>query len=199
MSTRKRARRSYHHGDLAPALLAAAGELLEKQGITSLSVREVAKRAGVSHTAPYRHFPDREALLAALAAQGFGRLGEALREAARLGSREMGAAYVRFALARPQLYRLMFGGLLRIEAHAELRQRAAQTYEGLVQAFAGLGAERRVEAAAAAWSLVHGLASLLLAGHFPRAALEGRGADSFVRAVLGAVRFAVGPAAQRSA
>ena len=59
---------TYHHGDLRTAVLAAAGELIENEGLDSLSVREAARRAGVSHNAPYRHFPDRDALLAALAA-----------------------------------------------------------------------------------------------------------------------------------
>src|SRR2546428_5567598 len=67
---------TYHHGNLRTALLRAAGERLEKQGITALSLREAARRVGVSHNAPYRHFADREALLAALAAQGFEMLGQ---------------------------------------------------------------------------------------------------------------------------
>src|SRR2546422_330429 len=65
---------TYHHGDLPAALLRAAGKTLERRGIAALSLREAARRAGVSHNAPYRHFPDREALLAALAAEGFAHL-----------------------------------------------------------------------------------------------------------------------------
>ena len=61
---------TYHHGDLRAALLQAAGEILEKEGLEALSLREAARRAGVSHNAPYRHFPDRDSLLAALVAQG---------------------------------------------------------------------------------------------------------------------------------
>lgn len=199
MSTRNTRKRSYHHGDLRQALVQAAGELLEKHGLAALSLREAARRAGVSHNAPYRHFPDREALLAAVAAQGYARLGETLRDAARRGERDMGEAYVRFALARPHLYRLMFGGMLQIADHPELRQHALRAYEGLTDAFSAVGGERRAEVAAAAWSLVHGLASLLLADHFPRAASEGRSTESFVRAVLGSIRFAVGRAPQSSA
>src|SRR5437660_1182862 len=90
---------TYHHGDLPAALLRAAGRTLEKQGIGALSLRATARRAGVSHNAPYRHFPDREALLAALAAEGFAMLGEQLRGKP---AREMGEAYVRFALQQPQ-------------------------------------------------------------------------------------------------
>jgi AcrR family transcriptional regulator len=164
---------TYHHGDLRAAVLAAAGKLLEKEGLGSLSLREAARRAGVSHNAPYRHFPDRAALLAALAAEGFALLGAALEN--RSG-RELGEAYVRFALAHPQRFRLMFAGYG--EARA-IRQRFAA-------AFAGVSAE----AAAAAWALVHGLAALILDRH-----LEND--TELVTKVLGAMRFAA--AAQRSA
>jgi len=80
---------TYHHGDLRAAMLAAASKIVEKEGTTGLSVREAARRAGVSHNAPYRHFPDREALLAAVAAEGFRELGERLKD--RTG-RELGEA-----------------------------------------------------------------------------------------------------------
>ncbi|MGQ0655494.1 MAG: TetR/AcrR family transcriptional regulator, partial [Betaproteobacteria bacterium] len=81
---------------------------MEKEGVTALSLREVARRARVSHNAPYRHFPDRDALLAALAEEGFEQLAERLTVNQ---GREMGAAYVRFALEHPQRFRLMFGGM----------------------------------------------------------------------------------------
>jgi AcrR family transcriptional regulator len=181
---------TYHHGDLRAALLEAAGELLEEQGLAGLSLREAARRAGVSHNAPYRHFPDRSALLAALAAAGFRMLGEGM---AGKSGRERGEAYVRFALAHPNRFRLMFGGQIEIGKHAELRAAATSTYEGLVAAFRGQGDIANPEtAAAAAWALTHGLAHLLLDGHFR----EKTKAQDFVREVIGAVRFA---AAQRSA
>lgn len=165
---------TYHHGDLRAALLQTAGEMLEKQGLASLSLRELARRAGVSHNAPYRHFPDRDSLLAALAAQGFELLGNALAARPR---REMGEAYVEFALAHPQRFRLMFGG------HLALENRDRRAYESLQQAFADLG-EHAEFAAAAAWALVHGLSHLLLDGHF-----EGKEKKQFVRDVLSTVRF----------
>ncbi|MEJ2173944.1 MAG: helix-turn-helix domain containing protein, partial [bacterium] len=78
-STRRRSRKgAYHHGDLRFEILRAAGEILEEQGVAGLSLREAARRAGVSHNAPYRHFADRDVLLAALAAEGFAQLGQAL-------------------------------------------------------------------------------------------------------------------------
>src|SRR5262245_38330568 len=110
MCTMSTSRRSYHHGDLSCSVLQAAGEILEKQGLDALTMRALARRAKVSHNAPYRHFPDREALLAALAAEGFDRLAQAQEAAAGGGVRAMGEAYVRFALAHPQRFRLMFSG-----------------------------------------------------------------------------------------
>lgn len=165
---------AYHHRDLRAALLRTAGKMLEREGLASLSLRALARRAGVSHNAPYRHFPDRERLLAALAGEGFELLGNALESRPR---REMGEAYVEFALAHPQRFRLMFGGLVHLE---KLDQRA---YDSLQKAFADLGDQAQY-AAAAAWGLVHGLSHLLLDGHF-----EGRDRKRFVREVLSTVRF----------
>jgi len=167
---------TYHHGNLRSALLRAAGKTLEKEGVASLSLRDAARRAGVSHNAPYRHFADRDALLAALATEGFGILGEAMRGHT---GKEMGEAYVRFAIAHPQRFRLMFGGMLPMAKYAELQEASLSTYRTLVDAFKDL--PRPEVAAAAAWSLVHGLANLLLDGH-----LAGTSAAD----VLGAVRFA---------
>jgi AcrR family transcriptional regulator len=167
---------TYHHGDLRSAVLAAAWRMIEKEGLSGLSVREAARRAGVSHNAPYRHFANREALLAALVAQGFEQLHGALEDRA---GRELGEAYVGFALEHPQRFRLMFS---RARANADLQARFADS-------FAHLGADAAA-AGAAAWSLVHGLASLVLEGHLENS-------QAFVRKVLGAMRFAAGP--QRSA
>lgn len=164
---------TYHHGDLRVALLGAAGKMLEKEGLAAVSVREAARQAGVSHNAPYRHFPDREALLAALAAEGFDQLSKALEN--RSG-RELAEAYVGFALEHRERFRLMFSGA---PARPDLLAR-------FTAAFTELGAGASL-AGAAAWSLVHGLAELMLHGH-----LENN--DQLVKNLLGAVRFA-----QRSA
>src|SRR6266705_366700 len=121
---------TYHHGDLPATLLRAAGKTLERRGIGALSLRETARRAGVSHNAPYRHFPDRGALLAALAAEGFATLGERLRGQP---GREMGEAYVRFALEQPQRFRLMFGGLLPMTRYPELAASAEAAQRALTE------------------------------------------------------------------
>lgn len=162
---------TYHHGDLPAALLAAAGKALERDGPGGLSLRDAARRAKVSHNAPYRHFKDREALLVALAGEGFGMLAQRLRG---LGPREMGEAYVRFACEHPQRFRLMFSGAPQLKAAAQ------EAYAALKAALGELAQSE--EAAAAAWSLVHGLAHLTLDGQFK--------GEEFARRVLGAVRFA---------
>src|SRR5579871_2967882 len=157
--------RTYHHGDLRAAILRAAGKLVEKQGVEGLKLRDLARRAKVSHNAPYRHFPGREALLAALAAEGFGMLGQAQREAAAAGGmRAMGEAYVRFALAHPQRFRLMFGGQVPMERHPQLREVATKAFASLSGALSARVPEAQGagDSSIAAWALVHGLAQLLL-------------------------------------
>ena len=105
-------RATYHHGDLRAALLSATRALLDEGGVAAVSLREAARRAGVSPAACYRHFTDKEALLTALAVQGFEEFAQALGQAFRGGRKsfaEMGTAYVSFAVQRPGLFRLMFG------------------------------------------------------------------------------------------
>jgi AcrR family transcriptional regulator len=195
MSTSRPKKSSYHHGDLRAATLRAAGKLLEDQGPGGVVLREVARRAEVSHNAPYRHFADREALLAALAAEGFERLGG---ELSACPPAHMGEAYVQFALAHPQRFRLMFGGLVPLARDPVLAAASRQAYEALLQAFQGRSdIADPGAAAAAAWSLVHGLSHLLLDGHFGEATQGGARNAVFVRRVLAAVRFAAAP--QRSA
>ncbi|HEY8067650.1 MAG TPA: TetR/AcrR family transcriptional regulator [Burkholderiales bacterium] len=192
--------RRYHHGDLRSTVLRMAGKLLEKQGIEGLKMRELARRAKVSHNAPYRHFPEREALLAALAAEGYSMLEQAQREAAESGGlRAMGEAYVRFALAHPQRFRLMFGGQVSLERHPQLREVATKAFAGLAGALSARVPEAQGagDSSIAAWALVHGLAELLLGGRIAGAARHGRDDALFVREVLASTRFAV--SAQSSA
>lgn len=192
MSTSRVRKRAYHHGNLPALLLHAAGKILEKEGHASLSVRAAARRAAVSHNAPYRHFPDRESLLAALAAEGFERFTRALEEGqARGGLRGRGEAYLGFALGNPQRFRLMFGGDLRMDRHPVLREAATRAFAGLAGALAehlpGIASR---DASVAAWALVHGLANLLLDERIASAMRAGRNNEDFVRAVLSSVRFA---------
>jgi AcrR family transcriptional regulator len=197
MSTSNSRKRNYHHGDLEAALLRAAGNILENDGLDALSLRAVARRAGVSHNAPYRHFTEREALLAALAREGFEQLGAAQRKAAETGGlRAMGEAYVLFALEHPQRFRLMFGGRISIARHKQLREVATQAFAGLSGALAARlpEAQGARDASVAAWALVHGLALLLMGSRIAPEAMNGREKMAFVRDVLGSVRFAAGAA-----
>jgi AcrR family transcriptional regulator len=111
------AERPYHHGNLRTELLEAAERTVRERGTAALSLRELAREAGVSHAAPRRHFPDRQALLDALAEAGFARLGAELRSAVAAAGedfeqrlRAVGAAYVRFATEDAALLELMFAG-----------------------------------------------------------------------------------------
>src|SRR5262249_38165738 len=153
-SRRKKA--AYHHGDLRASVLRAASELLEKNGIDRLSLRDVARRAGVSHNAPYRHFPSRGALLEAMAAAGFERFANELAAAERAGGlRARGEAYVRFALAQPQLFRLMFSAGLDSASDANLSEQATRAFGGLQQAISEHAGKEAPHATIAAWALVH--------------------------------------------
>ncbi len=168
-SNAKTSVRSYHHGDLRAELIRSAQVLLEREGVTKLSLRAAARLAGVSQTAPYRHFTDKAALLAAVAAVGFRGLAAAMRRgAARAGSAEkrmleIGSAYLAFAVENSAVFRLMFGSEIPDKAaHPELRWAAED-------AFAVLAGEMPAgpdgsDAAIAAWSFVHGLATLLIDG-----------------------------------
>lgn len=162
-------RASYHHGDLRAALVAAAEGLLAS-GAT-LSLRAVAKAAGVSHAAPYHHFANLDALLAAVAARGFDDLAAAMQAAASPGAGTAAAlvghctAYVDFALARPAAFRLMFSPLLQRKAEHPLLQAAADgCFNVLRQAAHAHVVQGADELALAGWSLAHGLASLAVDG-----------------------------------
>lgn len=160
---------SYHHGDLRAALVAEGTRQLREEGAGDLSLRGVARAVGVSATAVYRHFPDKDALLSAIAEEGFRLLGQAQRAAFAAGRENgahafqaSGAAYVRFALANPALFRLMFArptaASRQSDAAAFLRENSAVS--------APPGVDRELFALQA-WSLVHGLAMLMLDGLAP--------------------------------
>lgn len=189
------ARRSYHHGHLRAELVRVAGEILDEGGTGALTLREAARRAGVSHGAPYRHFADREALLAEVVAQGFVQLAAALRDAAPEGGHAVARAYLGYALARPRRYRLMFAGGASSARRAGLVAQADSLLRMFAQSMPRLGdTERTRHAATAAWSLLHGLALLLIDGYLGLAP-EGADAEGLVREVVSLVRFAAKPAA----
>lgn len=161
---------SYHHGDLRAALLTTAMRMLENG--ETFSLRAIARNAGVSPTAPYRHFPDRDALEAALAVQGFSDLKHDLTAGRDLPASiadlaEFGVTYVDFAMRRPALFRLMFGNPCD-DADDERVKAADALHELLGQALANVAPESDTTAlACAGWSLAHGLAFLHLDGKLP--------------------------------
>jgi len=146
--------------------VAAAIELITEVGPLGFTLREVARRAGVSHNAPYRHFPSKEHLLAAVANQGFIELNEAMLKRAEEGTtpaerlKLSGLAYVDFALRRPAHFTVMFD--VHLPEASEAGQRAFNTLLDFVAA-----CNQPPERALQAWSLVHGIAKLAIARQFP--------------------------------
>lgn len=178
----------YHHGDLRAECLRAALELLEESDEAALSLRAVARRANVSSNAPYRHYPDKEALLAALAAHGFHELRRYLldaEEAAASGQEAvaLAQAYVRYALDHPALFRLMFNRPCN-PAHPEVKAAGDAAY-AVISPWVGTDAPQEAHEARLAgwWSLVHGLASLVLYGKLLRDG-DLRQIDELVRGVV---------------
>lgn len=196
-----RRRKTYHHGDLRRAMVAAALDTLEREGAGALSLRGVARSAGVSQAAPYNHFADKDALLAAVAAEGFRALAaetiEARDRAADASARMLaiGKAYVRFAVRRPELFRLMFGPAGADYArHLELGEAARASYAVLGATMEGAGQSAEPADRLAAWAVVHGMATLLIDRRvsIPDAAL-----DATIGQVLQRVRVGVGGGSPR--
>ncbi len=168
---------AYHHGHLREALLQAALELVREQGPSGVSLREVARRAGVSHAAPAHHFSDKAGLLTALAIDGFIRFAESQRQAAERGGSDpllrfawTGWAYVMFAVEQRAHFELMFRPELLRKGDAALAHASRSAYEQLLGVVRdAIGGEPTPETlalrATSAWALAHGLATLWLDGN----------------------------------
>lgn len=166
--------RTYHHGDLRRAILSAALDVIRSDGVAAISLRDLARRADVSHAAPAHHFKDKAGLLTAIATEGFDALAAALAAvpagtAHRL--REMGARYVEFAVGHPAHFEVMFQPRLLHGDDPELvaaKERASRALRSGVEELpaAKRGPDVR-RAALAAWSLAHGFAALQLSGSLP--------------------------------
>jgi AcrR family transcriptional regulator len=161
----------YHHGDLRAALLAAAEAEIAEHGIEAFSLRQVARRAGVSHAAPAHHFGDANGLLTALAAEGFRqfRRAQAVREGAadwapRAQMIAAGLGYVDFALARPALFRLMHASDRPSYDSPDLGAVAQAAYEHLAGGVAAIKPDAGMADVGAVWAIAHGLSDLLVAG-----------------------------------
>ena len=167
-------RRSYRHGNLPAALLAAARQILDENGLQAVGLRETARRVGVSATAAYRHFTSKEDLLASVAAEGFHELAAAMQSASR-GANPLsraGLAYIEFADQNRGLFRLMFGpGLAERTKYPTLQAATAGVEALLLRGVADLDQRPLNDnlAAMAAWGLVHGLSHLIVDGFFPAA------------------------------
>jgi AcrR family transcriptional regulator len=192
----------YHHGDLRRALLEEALRTIQAGGVGQLTLRAVGDRLRVSRTALYRHFSDKQALLAAVGREGFRMLRLALTSAweahgrGRKGFEAMGLAYVRFAVAHPSHYRVMFGGFIESCAKdAEFIQEAQAAFQVLVDALVEqqrAGLVRRDDPLLLArfiWSVVHGVAMLAIDGQLTGADDHGEALNQYA---IRRVRDAIG-------
>jgi AcrR family transcriptional regulator len=193
-------KRAYHHGDLRAALVDAARKELHAVGWQELSLRSVARRAGVTHTAAYHHFKDKHALLAQIAMEGFALLDKRMAEAMDAAGPdaspierliESGGGYLRMAQEDPQAYDLMFNGLQFDRGDPQVfHQTAKSPFERLVAAVAAARAQSgrtRGELlidALVTWEVVHGAAMLMRAGHFERMNIPREGHWRYIGDVL---------------
>ena len=184
--TARQATPTYHHGDLRNALLVATEALLNDDGLEAFTLREVARRAGVSHGAPAHHFGDVRGLLTGFTAESFEQLASAMaarRAAAAPGAFEQlvatGLAYVDYALAHRARFQLMFRSDRLDQEQPPLMDAASHSYGHLVDCITALGREigapdhRLAEKTALAWSIVHGFATLMIDNRAFAAQAEG--------------------------
>jgi AcrR family transcriptional regulator len=181
-------KKNYHHGDLKNALIKAGVRILAKEGVSGLSLRKVALKAGVSHSAPYSHFADKQALIAAISTEGFRQLYEKVSTAAQRFKDqptkqlvEVAWVYVQFAMEDPDRFKVMFSDVLEKEKDypefvAE-SQRNFQLVMDIVQMNQASGQLRSGPTelvALSAWGIVHGFVMLLLEGQIPHTILDKR-------------------------
>ena len=188
----------YHHGDLKNALIKAGVRILAKEGVSGLSLRKVAKQAGVSHAAPYSHFADKQALIAAISAEGFKQLYIQIKSVFEMHRAdpetlliETAWAYVQFALNKPDRFKLMFSSVLEKEKeYAEFVEISQESFSQLMEIVetcqqGGIlksGASDVV--AVSVWSTVHGFTSLLLEGQISHTVLEKASLKDLLIAIL---------------
>ena len=178
MKTGRPAGRDYHHGNLKNALIEAAISQIANHGARALSLRELSRSIGVSHASTYRHFPNKESVLATIAEQGFEKLTRAMEAAARPHAGDplemlqaTGVAYVEFGVTYPHHLQVMFGDLItHHENYPALFESSKKAYEVLVsvvregQQTGRIGAQNERLVTLAAWAQVHGLAMLIASG-----------------------------------
>jgi AcrR family transcriptional regulator len=203
----RKARDAYHHGNLRQALIEQAVQTIRKHGVEGLTLRGAGADLRVSRTALYRHFPDKHALLAAVATEGFRSFRAALTAAwegagrGREGFAAMGVAYVRFAVSNPSHYRVMFGGFIdRTGPASELAVAGAEAFQVLLDAIAEqqsqglIRAEDPLPLAQYIWATVHGIAMLVIDGR-----LQGeQTGEHLARLAIARIRTGIDPQARAS-
>ena len=179
--------RPYHHGNLRASLLEAAEAVLAERGAHGLTLRDVARAAGVSHGAPYHHYASLNELLAAVAERGFVILGDAMAEAVAVpDTRErllrVAQAYVECARAQPERFRLMFGPLLASkDEHPGLKDAAQRAFGFVLAAAYAHDKKHGASLALAGWSLAHGLSHLMIDGAFEGLPMKKQNPDTLAR------------------
>jgi AcrR family transcriptional regulator len=187
--------KTYHHGDLKNALIKAGVEILAKEGIGKLSLRKVALKAGVSHTAPYSHFSDKQSLIAAISTEGFQRLSKALDSATKSHADnpkrqllEGAQAYAKFALTNKDIFKIMFSSALEKEkeypAFVEVSQKTFHQVVEIVEACQEAGIIKSGEAdvlAVIIWGQVHGIIALAIEGQISHTVLEKKSLQEIVK------------------
>jgi AcrR family transcriptional regulator len=189
---------TYHHGNLKEALISAGLEILSKKGIESLSLRNVAKQIGVSHTAPYNHFHDKQDLLAAISAAGHKQFHLVLLETYEKFKNtptnlitEIAWAYLQFAIQNPDKFKLMFSSALEEEQNhpefEEITQKTINLFEDIIRFCQSCGAlvEGNVyKIAIALWSSVHGFTMLVLEDQFPHNYLQDQNLKELLKGTI---------------
>lgn len=191
--------KKYHHGDLKNALIQAGIEILSRDGVAGLSLRKVALRAKVSHSAPYAHFSDKQSLIAAISTEGFNQLyaelSAAIGERASSPEKKLFSAikaYVTFALTRTDTFKIMFSGVIEKEkeypAFVEVSQRTFRLVVDVVrecQRSGLLPAGQTELVAVSIWGQIHGIVSLALEGQIPHTVIDKKDVQSIVDFALG--------------
>ena len=192
---RDKSEKPYHHGDLRNTLIEVGLELLEENGSAALDLRKVARKAGVSHAAPYRHFADKQALIAALREEGFVRLAARINAALEQSPddpleqlQSVALAYVQFAQQNPWLMRDMFSGLtLERDAFPEVITASKVVFKLYIQVIENGQAQGKIVAgnagalAGVLWSLLHGIAILIIEDQITAYAPGADGTERLVR------------------
>ncbi len=179
-------KKTYHHGDLKNALIKAGADILSKEGVSALSLRKVAQKAGVSHAAPYAHFADKQALIAAISTEGYKQLYEKIAQAAEQYRSdplrrlvEASWAYVQFALDEPDQFKVTLSGMIEKEQEYPAFVETAKQNFGLVVEVveqcqqAGILRQGASDlAAVGVWALIHGFVTLLMENQISHSVLD---------------------------